>query len=205
MTRLCSCTRKILFLIMPLLLFGSGGCTRIIDVKSAYDPEVRFTRYQTFAWYQTEVPRQPVGVGPDFNPLLDMRIKEAIASELVKEGITPAFSKPGLLVAYDIAVDPKLAPAAIGDDVGPGFAYGYSYWYGYRYHYNFSDIPDYKSIDKYSPGTLVIDLIDASTNELVWRGASTANLNPTQIEETRINVIVANIMAQYPPVPDTAF
>lgn len=194
---------KNLALLVPLLLIGS--CTRIIDVQSAYDPDVRFTPYQTFAWYQAEVPRESLGVGPDFNPLLDLRIKEAIASELVKEGITPAISNPGLLVAYDIAVDPKLAPAAIGNDVGPGFAYGYSYWYGYRYSYDFSDIPNYKSIDKYSPGTLVIDLINASTNELVWRGAATSNLNPTEIEETRINVIVANIMSQYPPVPDTVY
>lgn len=194
---------KNLALLVPLLLIGS--CTRMSDVQSAYAPSVQFKHYQTFAWYQVEVPRQPVGVGPDFNPLLDLRIKEAIASELVKEGVTPATENPGLLVAYDIAVDPKLAPAAIGNDVGPGFAYGYSYWYGYRYSYDFSDIPNYKSIDKYSPGTLVIDLIDASTNELVWRGAATSNLNPTEIEETRINVIVANIMSQYPPVPDTVY
>lgn len=190
-------------LLLSLLLFGS--CSRIIDVQSAYDPDIQFKHYQTFAWYQAGVPRQPVGVGPHFNPLLDLRIKEAVASELVKEGVTPAIENPGLLVAYDIAVDPKLAPAAIGNDVGPGFAYGYSYWYGYRYSYDFSDIPNYKSIDKYSPGTLVIDLIDASTNELVWRGAATSNLNPTEIEETRINVIVANIMSQYPPVPDTVY
>jgi len=195
---------KSLALLLPLLIIG-GSCTRMADVQSAYAPSVQFKHYQTFAWYQAEVPSQPVGVGSDFNPLLDLRIKAAIASELVKEGVTPTAESPGLLVAYDIAVDPKLAPAALDNDVGSGFAYGYSYWYGYRYHYNFSDIPDYKPIDKYSPGTLVIDLIDASTNELIWRGAATANLNPTQTEETSINVIVANIMAQYPPVPDTVY
>ncbi|WP_347160290.1 DUF4136 domain-containing protein [Pontibacter chitinilyticus] len=189
------------FTALLLLLFT--GCTRLTDVQSNYDRTVEFRHYQTFAWYQAEVPTRIAGLGPEFSVLLDQRLKEAVSSELVKEGITPATVNPGLLVAYDIAVDPTLAPAALGDDVAPGFAYGYSYWYGYRYRYDFSDIPNYRSIDKYKQGTLVIDLIDANTKKLVWRGWEEANLNPTQIDETKINVVVANIMAQFPPLPDT--
>ncbi|WP_242922199.1 DUF4136 domain-containing protein [Pontibacter liquoris] len=189
-----------LTLLLPLLLFGS--CTRLPDVQSNYDRSIQFQHYQTFAWYQAEVPSPLGGRGPGFSPLVNERVKEAIASELVKEGITPALENPGLLVAYDIAVDPKLAPAAIGDEVGPGFGYGYSYWYGYRYRYNFSAFTNASPISKYSPGTLVIDLIDANTNELVWRGWASVNLNPTQLEETKINQVVANIMAQFPPVSD---
>ena len=51
-------------------------------------------------------------------------------------------------------------------------------------------------------GTLIIDMIDASTKQLVWRGSATGVLdeNPSPEKVTQnVNNAVAAILAQYPP------
>ncbi len=51
-------------------------------------------------------------------------------------------------------------------------------------------------------GTLVIDLVDASTGELVWHGWAHDTLDPTLTTEERerkVEEAVAAILARFPP------
>ncbi|WP_439880568.1 DUF4136 domain-containing protein [Pontibacter sp. MBLB2868] len=172
-------------------------------METAYDRSANFKVYQTFNWYPTEVPPPTAGAeGLPYNSALDLRIREAIASELVKQGLSPTTLDPGLLVAYDIAVDLQQEPAS-NYVFPPGFGYGYSYWYGYRYNYGDGGIPEFRNIREYRAGTLVIDLIDRNTNQLIWRGWSESVLDPaTAVDSRKINRIIANIMSRFPPTPD---
>jgi hypothetical protein len=188
-----------LLLILPLAL---SSCTRLplADVQYIYDSSKNYTTYRTFGWYKAEVPTPlPGSAGPEFSTLLDERVKGAVASELVTQGLNLVTENPDLLVAYDIAVDTTLL-ATQGNDIPKG--YGYSYWYGYRYRYNHTAFPGYRPVQQYPVGTLLIDLIDPLTNELVWRGGATSDLNPAAVDEGNINVVVASIMSQFPPTPD---
>jgi hypothetical protein len=145
------------------------------------------------------VPKPRAGAGPQFNLLLDQRVREAIASELVKQGLRPEVENPDLIVAYDLAVDSSQAPQ---DYTFPaGFGYGYSYWFGYRFRYTTTGLADYQPIQALPLGTLVIDIIDPDTNRLLWRGYSEAGINPTSQDMERINLAVADIMSQFPPNP----
>ncbi|MCX2742025.1 DUF4136 domain-containing protein [Pontibacter anaerobius] len=190
-----------LYTSLLLLFLTLASCSRIPQANRqyAYDPTVDFTKFQTFNWYRAEVPK-PVagGAGPQFNLLLDQRVKEAVASELVKDGLRPEVQNPGLLVAYDLAVDASQAPTS--DYTFPeGFGYGYSYWFGYRFRYNTAGITNYRPIQSFPAGTLVIDLIDPSTNQLLWRGFAEAGINPTSQDMERISLVVADIMSEFPP------
>ncbi|WP_299817677.1 DUF4136 domain-containing protein [uncultured Pontibacter sp.] len=189
--------------VILLAILLCTGCTPTVNVQSLFDPTANFKVYQTFTWHPAEVPAPKQGSGGDlYSTLLDQRIKEAIASEMVKKGIKPSAESPGLLVAYDIAIDtPKDAPTA--NTIEPGFGYGYSYWYGYRFRYSGDGLDDFRSIGTYTPGSLVIDLIDPNTNQVVWRGAFDAEIDPVTIDVSKLNRAVASIMAQFPPVPST--
>jgi hypothetical protein len=50
---------------------------------------------------------------------------------------------------------------------------------------------------------LYIDLIDTTTNELVWQGLGTANISHLSVERkiARIQEIVAKILEEFPPEP----
>ncbi|WP_161889329.1 DUF4136 domain-containing protein [Pontibacter russatus] len=186
-----------------LLLLALSGCARLplADVQYTYDHGINFRKFRTFSWYKAEVPT-PVagGAGPQFTTLIDDRVKRAVASELVKQGLTLVFDEePDLLVAYDIAVD---TAQLVAQDYNLAPGYGYAYWYGYRYRYSYTGVPNYRSIEKYDIGTLVVDLIDPDTNQLIWRGWLDADINPTALDDSYISVIVASIMSQFPPTPD---
>ncbi|MER2998730.1 DUF4136 domain-containing protein [Pontibacter populi] len=184
------------FLLLLLLTY----CTVGPDIKSSYNSSSNFRVYQTYAWHSAELPTPTIGSGPAYSPLLDQQIKQAIESELVKTGMRPAEESPDLLIAYDIALPATKASEA---DFAPGFGYGYSYWYGYRFRYSVSGMPAYRSVSDLPPGTLIIDLIEASTNQLVWRGWYEAEIDPTALGSYDLNKAIANIMSSYPPVPQT--
>ncbi|WP_162428330.1 DUF4136 domain-containing protein [Pontibacter pudoricolor] len=189
-------------LIPALFLLLLTSCTVGPDINSSYNSASNFRVYQTFAWHSAELPTPTIGSGPAYNPLLDQQIKQAIESELVKVGMRPAEESPDLLIAYDIAL-PATQKLEADMAFAPGFGYGYSYWYGYRFRYSVSGLPAYRSVRDLPPGTLLIDLVEASTNKLVWRGWYEAGIDPTALGGYDLNKAVANIMSRYPPVPES--
>ena len=97
--------------------------------------------------------------------------------------VVEAPTQPNVFVTYHVSFQDKFT---VYDDrwVTPrGWTYGGSV-----------------SVNQYTEGTLVVDLIDAQQKQLVWRGWATAAVdpNPSNAEE-RINTVVKRILAQYPP------
>jgi hypothetical protein len=75
--------------------------------------------------------------------------------------------------------------------------YGYGGWYGGSYYgYNTAST----TVREVKIGTLAIDLIQASTNYLVYRGVAAAEIGPTgALVNTDLNNIVYQIFKTYPP------
>lgn len=174
------------------MLLGLSGCLPSITTNNSFDRSVDFQVYRTFALLEPEAAN--TSADPTlYEPLLDRRVRDAIASELVKKGLTPEASNPDLLVAYDVtvALDPSVSKES------PDF--GYSYWFGYRFNYTTADFPNYQPVGRYAPGTMIIDLVSATSNELVWRGVAQGDINVGQTDERKIRRAIASILAQYPP------
>jgi hypothetical protein len=56
-------------------------------------------------------------------------------------------------------------------------------------------------------GTLIVDLVDARTGTIVWRGTITKEINPKAKPEQRdktINRAAEKLFKNYPPMPATA-
>jgi Domain of unknown function (DUF4136) len=78
---------------------------------------------------------------------------------------------------------------------GPGWGYGYGYWGGYYGGYG-----SYY-LEPIIVGTLTVDVTDADTGELMWRGLSQRDMHPTSKPEhrlERINKEVYKIFKKYP-------
>jgi len=189
--------------IATLLLMLHTACTPGPATSSIYNQNTNFRNYQTYAWYKAELPSPISGSGPGYSTLLDQQVKQAVESELVKNGLRPNEETPDLLIAYDIALPANTTPDA-DTTYAPGFGYGYSYWYGYRYRYNTTALPGYKSVASLPPGTIIVDLIDPDNNTLIWRGWYAADIDPTLAGGQQISKAIANVMATYPPVPVNA-
>ena len=181
---------RLLLYIIPALMISLSGCVPSMVADSTYDRSIDFQVYRTFALLEPEMAN--TSADPNlYEPLLDRRVRDAIAAELVKKGMLLDVENPDLLVAYDVSVAQDAATAS------PDF--GYAYWFGYRFNYNTADFPDFRPVGQYVPGTMLIDLISASTNQLVWRGVAEGDIIVTQTDESRIRRSIISILSLYPP------
>ncbi len=166
--------KKILLGLALALGGGLSACSSAVNVEQRAD--VNFAKYRTFDFADTEVKTQG-----DQNPLLNSpiaqdRIKQAIASELAQRGLRQVEANPDFLVTTHTYVEK--AERTVYDSY-PGANYAYPYAVGYRgrflpINYGYWYSPAYYQTprtEQYREGTLVLDFIDARTNNLVWRGS----------------------------------
>jgi Domain of unknown function (DUF4136) len=180
-TNLLSHSKTYVYLlaIVPWFLFGCGTTSQVF---TDYDKSAHITEYKTFGWstpLSIEVRNNPLY----YNELSDKRIKSAVTVQL--ESRNYKYSEdPDLEIHYHIIIEDKTVMRT-----DP-----YGYYYGP--YWMRSEV----SVYEYQEGTLIIDLMDAKTDNLVWRGWITnflKNRDPEKMEES-INNAVRMIFAEYP-------
>jgi hypothetical protein len=138
-----------------LLMAGSVAAQ---DVKYNFMPGTDFSKFHTYKWVVVPNATYP-------NQIVDTQIKDAINSQLSAKGLTSTDSdKSDLYVAYQTSVDQQKQWNAYG--MGGGWRFG-----GGMASATSSTI---------DVGTLVVDMYDPSTKQLVWTGRATKTLNPAQ-------------------------
>jgi hypothetical protein len=129
------------------------GCLTLMPVSSHVARGVDFGRYATYAWGPADA-LPPTDERLAENPFFVDDVHGAIDVELGRRGLTRATdSRADLFVHYHAAVTGRLEvlspPERLRDCVGEDCR---------------------PRVTEYDAGTLVIDLVDASTHQLVWRG-----------------------------------
>ncbi len=168
---------------LPLLLIFVFTSCVTVRVASDYDKDADFNSYNSFAFYKPGIDKAKI------SDLDKKRILRAIESEMTNKGMMKS-EKPSLLVSIFTKERERV------DVYNSHFGYGWGWnpwWYGGYYGNN---------VSRSTEGSLYIDLIDASTNELVWQGVGVANLvtnGNIEKKEERIREIVREIMTEYPP------
>jgi len=162
-----------------------AGCSSI-SVTSDYDPASNFSGYKTFAVSEKSID----GSALEQAPLIKKRVVEAVKSEMRKKGMVETWEDKADMVVYPFA--------ATKDKINVsewGYSYGGGYWGMHPYGTNID-------VSQYTEATLVLDLVNNETDELLWRGLGTGVIQPNRSPEERTKAIdeaVAKILAQYPP------
>jgi len=174
-------------MVVPLVALVLAGCSRI-TVTTDHDASANFGALHTYAWRPG--PQQGVGDPRFDSTLLDKRVRAAVDQVLVSKGYRAA--APGttadFLVGYHAVVRQKTSVQTINR------------WYGYRVGGLPGGPGSYART--YDEGTLLIDVIDPSTMQLLWRGSGTGVVDPQaspEKREQRINDAVDRILADFPP------
>jgi Domain of unknown function (DUF4136) len=160
-------------IVVALLAAPAPTFAQKVNVDS--DRSAAFARYRTYAW---------TAGTPAANPLAQNRIHAAVESQLAAHGFTPA-ATPDVFVATIVVTHQQKELVANG--FGGGFMLG-----GYAT----------ATVQTYEQGTLVVDLYDARTKQLVWRGKGTDMLSDKPEKNTaKMNKAIAKMFEQYPPTP----
>ena len=169
-----------------------GGCASGPKPYSNSAPGVDFSQYSTFGFLED--------LSTNHNNYESMEsnfLKVAMAQEMDRRGFTYADS-PQLIVNFYIHTRDKIRSRSV-PTVGAYYGYRdpfYDPWGGYGVAYE-------TRIDQYTEGTLNVDVVDASTNQLVWEGVLTGRVTQTDLRhiEKTIDDAVRSIMENFPVAP----
>jgi hypothetical protein len=147
------------------------------SVSYDYDRSTDFSRLKSYAWVKGTNLR---------DELNHKRIMDAVDAQLVAKGFTRVDpgSNPDVLVAYHASFSRDL-------EIN-GFSTGYR-WGPPR--------TGSARVEQVTVGTLVVDMVDAKSRTLVWRGIATKDLDPKASPEKRdknINKAAEKMFKNYP-------
>ena len=202
MKRASRTLKSVFGMILVLLVLGFTGCAPSFNVSSDYDQATNFQQYKTWNWYQ----EQPIAKSDSsrrYSTFLVKRIKTAVETEMARRGFTKATSKANadMLLAYDVSIEnvQRVRPDYVSVPM-----IGYGYWYGYRYAYTYNRLYNNTTVQDYQAGTIILDIVDAKTNELVWRGTGETTGNEKSLTQEKVQEIVTQILAKYPPQAESS-
>ena len=174
---------------VPLLAGVLALACSSMSFNSDWDRDADFGSYSTYAWLEQE--SDPASGSAQQarqqNSLLAKRVRSAVDHQMTQKGFTVNVDSPDLLLVFHTGLQDKV------NVTDYGYRYSYDYWgWGGR------DIDVYQ----YTEGTLIVDMIDRNTKELVWRGSATATVDEsasTEKREETITKAIMGILENYPP------
>jgi len=182
--------KKVNVLLGFFLIISFVGCSSI-SISTDYDAEADFSKYKTYMWYTGEMPEGEV---LSQNPL----IKNRVVSSVEKALSAREFTK-GTEDSFDFVV---IIHGGTKERVQVNtYNYG-GYGYG-RYGRGWGGYGGSTTdVNYYDESTLIIDIVDAEKNELVWRGTATGVVRKAEDQaeaQANIDEVVNKIMLDFPP------
>ena len=161
-------------------LFASFGILLLLstaliaqEVKTDYDRSIDFSQYKTYSWEKVQTQ----------DPLWVNRIKEAVNAALTAKGWTPVESGGDVaILAMEMTQNHRTLKAGaiwtmpeVVENMRGSNTYYDGFGGGWRWGGGLANATT--TVDNYKVGTLVVDLFDAKTRKIIWRGSSSDTLS----------------------------
>jgi Domain of unknown function (DUF4136) len=166
--------------VCTLLFLVALGSAFAQQVKTDFDHQANFSQYKTYSWQEI----QPA------NSLWDARIKNAVDAQLSAKGWTQVASGGDVAIVAIKTTQTQRSLQTFYDGFGGGWR-----WRG------FGGMGEATTTEQdYKEGTLVVDLYDAKTKQLIWRGSAEDTLsNKAEKNEKNLEKGVAKMFKKFPP------
>lgn len=149
------------------------------EVRTNYMPGTDFSKYHSYKWVD-------IAGGAHPNQIVDAEIKQAVDSQLAAKGLTKTDSdSANMYVGYQTAVDQEKQWNAYG--MGGGIRWG-----GMA-------TATSSTIDV---GTLVLDMYDPTSKQLIWTGHATKTIDPSKSQEKNqknLDKAMEKLLKNFPP------
>jgi hypothetical protein len=180
-------------LVAVALAVATSACTRSVDVRTQVAPDAGLAGRRTF-WILPVPPRvaDAASAASDDPMLANSITNRVLVYELTRafegRGYTVDATNPDFTVAYYASTREKLN---INDW---NYGYGWRRWQrGYPY------------VTEYTEGTVIVDVIDAATKELLWRGQGVSTVSSDPAKYTaELQKTVTAILNKFPQASPSA-
>ncbi|MDX2303940.1 MAG: DUF4136 domain-containing protein [Microscillaceae bacterium] len=176
----------ILYIISILLVFQN--CSPRFKVGSDLNPGANFNNFQTFSEDRREL------FTKRSNPILNSEITKkkvyaAIAQALETKGYTRDDKNPDLIFNFQTAIRSRQDVQTVNN--GPVWGGYWSRWN--NPFYNQTYVRDYEEV------TMIVDILDNKTKELIWQGWVIGEMNYTSDDWNReINTSILKALENFP-------
>lgn len=151
-----------------------------------FDRSMDFSTYRTYEW----MPDTGAKTGDKRidNSLVDARIRSAIDAQLRGKGYTHSTAgQPDFYVTYQAAVTDMMKGASTQRYIGDRATGLYT---------------TINAIQPYKDGALLVDIVDGTTQRLVWQGTVSAEVDPAMTakeRDERITRVIKAMFEHFPP------
>lgn len=171
------------YLLAAVLLLASPQFLKTNqDVSVNFDQQAQFAKFKTYKWV-------PVEAAQRLDDLTADQLTGTLNVELEKKGLKRSEDKPDLYIAYQIANgnEKKLSHFDVGASYGSGTG---------------GAANGGASTTVVHSGLLVLDMYDAATKKLIWRGvvsnAFAVDAKPDK-KQKQMDSAVDKLLKNYPP------
>jgi hypothetical protein len=170
-------TRNLLASLSMIALLTAASFAQ--HVKTDYDRAANFGQYKTYSWEAVKTRNQ----------LNIDRIKNAVDADLTAKGYTQLPSGGSMSIVAMEATKNQQTLNTVYNGMGGGW----------RWRGGFGgDSTTY--VDNYKVGTLVLDMFDAQSKKLLWRGAASDTLSDKADKNIKnLNKGVQKMLKDFPP------
>jgi hypothetical protein len=161
--------------VAALAVLLTAGSAVAQKVTTDHDPSGAFASYKTYAWTKgTE----------STNPLGEKRIHDGVDAKMAAAGFKAVTESPDVYIATHAVAKEQKELQTTGYGYGPRWGGGMGT----------------ATVNTYLVGTLVLDIYDARTKQLVWRGIATDTLSdkPEKNAE-KVAKSLEKMFKEYPP------
>jgi hypothetical protein len=150
------------------------------QVKTDFDHQASFSQYKTYSWQEIK----------PANSLWDARIKSAVDAQLAAKGWTQVDNGGDVAIVAIATTHTQKTLQTFYDGMGGGWR-----WRG------FGGMGEATTTEQdYKEGTLLVDIYDAKTKHLIWRGSAEDTVsNNADKNEKNLNKGVAKMFKKFPP------
>jgi len=189
--------RKVgLIVALAVLLVLLGSCTSariIVDRDTLHD----FGGYQSYAWFKLASPPDEAKPPTEANTILTRRIQRAVDRELAGKGFdTAEVADADFLITFSVVLQSRMVMYNTGWMV-PYAGWGWG-WPGWGWGPGWTG--GVTRVDRYTDGTIVVDVLDRDSRQLVWRGIAESAFTKPNPDDERIRKVVARVLEDFPPM-----
>lgn len=172
-------------------LLAATGC-ETVERSVDYDRGEDFARFKTYRWLtgKRTIAGERPALTARLNPLVGQRIHDAIDRALRAKGYHEG-EPADFALTYTVGVRERQI-------VQPWVRYPGPYPFSGGYGPSWGAFPGY-AVTNYSEGTITIAIYNAKTMRPVWFGRASKVVDRSDESAERINAIVADILAAFPP------
>src|ERR1700751_5906382 len=172
--------------VCTVLFLAALGTAFAQQVKTDFDHQANFSQYKTYSWQEIK----------PANSLGDSRVKNAVDAQLSAKGWTQVDNGGDVSIVAIKMTTTQRTLQTYYDNFGFGGGWGWRRFGGYGDSFGEATTTE----QDYKEGTLVVDIFDAKSKQVIWRGSAEGTLSDSAAKnEKNLDKGVAKMLKKFPP------